>query len=335
MKGETRTPPAADKVMQLFFSYVPTQALISAVELNLFDHVHQGSDTLEQLAAATGASARGLGMLADALCSLDLLSKQDDRYALTPSAEFYLVSSSRAYLGGLVVQTKMVWERWNNLTHAVKTGTGVGTAIESDHDEGAFFAEWVDALFNLNFPAAQGVAERLAAPGQRVLDVGAGSAVWSLAFATRHDCIRVTAVDRRQVVDKVTRPFTERLGAAERYSFKTGNFRDLDLGEQEHDVALLGHILHSEGEEHSRRLLSRLHRALTPGGALVVAEMVPDEERSKATFPLLFGLNMLLHTEEGQVFTPGELEQMATGAGFSRTEWIEVPAPSPLLVAYK
>lgn len=53
----------------------------------------------------------------------------------------------------------------------------------------------------------------------------------------------------------------------------------------------------------------RLHRALKPSGRLVIAEMLPDEERQEATMPLLFAVNMLVNTDEGDTFTFSEYRQ--------------------------
>src|SRR5215469_13629786 len=48
---------------------------------------------------------------------------------------------------------------------------------------------------------------------------------------------------------------------------------------QGHAIAILGHILHSEGEERSRWLLRKTFDALTPGGTIAIAEILVDAER--------------------------------------------------------
>jgi hypothetical protein len=138
-----------------------------------------------------------------------------------------------------------------------------------------------------------------------------------------------------EVLRKVTRPFAERLGVADRVIDLAGNFREVSFGREAFDVAYLGHILHSEGTQRSQVLLRRLSEALKPQGTLVVAEMVADPTHRQEVFPQLFGLNMLMHTEEGNVFSGPELEQMCQEAGFGRLEWVKAPAPSPILLARK
>jgi len=45
-------------------------------------------------------------------------------------------------------------------------------------------------------------------------------------------------------------------------------------------VATLGHILHSEGEARSRKLLKKVFDALAPGGTIAIASSLPDDDRT-------------------------------------------------------
>ena len=131
----------------------------------------------------------------------------------------------------------------------------------------------------------------------------------------------------------MAKAFAARVGCGDRYKYRAGNFRDVDFGKS--DVAFLGHILHSEGEAASRTLLKRIHDSLNPSGVLVVAEMIASEPRGADVFSNLFDLNMLRWTQEGTVFTAAQLEKMAREAGFTRFEWLSVPSPSPVLLAFR
>lgn len=330
----TATTPKPEKIMQFLFSHVPTQALCTAVELELFSHIQNGHTTPKSLASQTAASERGLFLLTNALCAMGLLTKNEGNLALTPDSEMFLVKGGHAYLGGLTSMVRDSWQTWNRLTEAVKSGTTPAEA-ELEQDRGAFFSSWVDGLFNLNYPAAKAAAEKLAPKAGKILDLGAGSGVWSLALAQAQPRVQVVAMDLQPVIDSVTRPFAERLGVVDRYEFRAENLHHAELGTEEFEVVTLGHILHSEGDEQCATLLARIYRALKPGGILLVAEMIPDEQRSQHMFGNLFGLNMLMNTHHGTVYTASELEQMMKQAGFSQNEWLQAPAPFPLLLAHK
>jgi len=60
-----------------------TEALRTAIELDLFTAVAAGPRTANQIAAACQASPRGIRILADYLTVLGFLRKQDDQYEVT------------------------------------------------------------------------------------------------------------------------------------------------------------------------------------------------------------------------------------------------------------
>src|SRR5205823_4700692 len=76
-----------------------TEALRTAIELDLFTQIAAGRTTAEQLAAACQASPRGVRILADFLTIAGLLHKGDGGYRLTPDAAAFLDRRSPAYLG--------------------------------------------------------------------------------------------------------------------------------------------------------------------------------------------------------------------------------------------
>lgn len=328
--ADTKTHPNPDRIMQTFFGHLPTQALCAALDLDLFTHISQGHNTCQALAQAADASERGVSSLLEVMAVLGMLVKNKDCYALTPDSEMFLVSSSQAYLGGLRHQVQASWQSWSTLTEAARKGSCASRRLEEDRGE--FFAGWVDSLFAMNRAAAVAVAEHLGPATGKILDIGAGSGVWGLSAAERSPNAKVTFLDLRPVLDGVTKPFAERLGVSQRSEFLVGDFHQAPF-EQGYERAYLGHILHSEPHEANQKLLSRIHACLQPGGQLVIAEMVVDNERTGPPFALLFDLNMLVHTHSGKAYSTGELESLCQEAGFSRVEWLKVPANSPLLIA--
>lgn len=335
MKGGGVSPKA---LLEGTFGFAITCVLVTAVEIDLFTAIDRGADTVEKLAQETSCSARGLRILLDALAGIGYLAKEKGRYLLTPFSGTYMSKKSRTYAGAVALHSRMLRENWDHLTEVVRTGQS-RRAVEGGPDRGEFFSEFVGSLYGMNTPAAEAVARQLwngEPPSPcRVLDIGAGSGVWSLALARRVPHAQVTVADWPAVIEKATKKFVARENATDRYSYLPGNFREADFGESGFDVVYLGHICHSEGAENSRKLFERIHRALKPGGRLVIADMVPDEERREATFALLFAVNMLVNTEDGDTFTFGEYRQWLEASGFSEVRALDVPAPSPVIVATK
>jgi ubiquinone/menaquinone biosynthesis C-methylase UbiE len=311
--------------------------LVAAIELKVFDQIAAGNQTAKEVARATQANARGIERLLDALVATGYLKKKGDRYGLEPVSDRFLVSTREGYLGGFVYETKMSAPGWLKLGEVVKTGRPV-LAVDAEEAGREFFPELVKAIFPMSYGASRAavsaIPEKTRKRIRRILDVAAGSAAWSIAFAQALPEARVTVVDFPEVTS-VARQYTEAFGVADRYDYIEGNIREVDFGRNEYDLVILGHIIHSEGEKWGKKLIKKSHRAISDNGLLLIGEMVPNDSRTGPPMPVLFGLNMLIHTEQGDVFTMREYRDWLKGAGFKKVTTIEVPAPSPLVLATK
>ena len=296
-----------------------------------------GPQTLEQIAAETGGSQRGMRALLNALVGLDFLQRDADRYTLTRESAEFLVSTKPNFQGGIFRHvSRQILPNWMKLNEAVQSGRPPA-AVNREEVGGEFFRQFVEDLFPRGYPAAKQLADELGLNSStlptRVVDLAAGSGVWSIAMAECSPEVQVTAVDWPEVIS-VTRQVTGRHHVDDQYQFIEGDLLEVEFGSGFH-VATLGHILHSEGEQRSRELLAKVIDALAPGGTIAIAEMVPDEDRCGPTHALIFAVNMLVHTEHGDTYTFGEIAGWLEEAGFVKPRRLEVSAPSPLILANK
>ena len=324
-------------IMDHLWSARAAMALAAGVELGVFNHIDSGKGTVKEIARAAKASARGMRHLLDALTGMGYLNKQGEAYSNGPVASQFLVAGKPGYMGGIVGETRMVWPGWAKLPEVVQTGRPI-EAVDTEAGGKEFFPKLVEAIFPMSYGVAQGVVQALPEKTRKriktILDVAAGSAAWSLPFAQRLPEVHVTALDYPEVLP-VARRFAERFGVADRYDYIEGNLRDLDFGRNRYDLVILGHIIHSEGEKWGKKLLKKAYRVLTDNGMLLIAEMIPNDTRTGPMLPLLFGLNMLVHTEAGDVFTMREYREWLKAAGFRKVQTLDIPGPSPLILATK
>jgi len=308
-------------LFQMSFSFAPSRILTTAVQLDVFSAIAAGARTVPEIARAAQASERGTRMLLDALRGFELLTKHKDAYALTPLAAKFLVRESQDYLGAFW-ETDEHWEGWSKLPQAVRTGKPIHEVFDPAEAE-RFFSMLTRTLHVQNRLPSQKLAQMLGAGskhrGLRVLDVGCGSGVWGIAIAEADAGAQVTAQDLPKVLEQ-TRKYLERHGVAKRYDFVPGDLHKVNFPAGKYDLAVLGHIVHGESAVASRQLFKRLHASLKPGGRLAIIDMIPNDERSAPPFPLIFALNMLVHTDAGDTYTLSEYKNWLAGAGFSSVE---------------
>ncbi len=334
----TSAPVTPERIMQLAWGHTPPLILEAAIRHRVFDVLDAGPKTLKETASATGASERGLRIIMNALVGLNFLAKTDgQRYTLTPESEAFLVSTKPAFHGGFLKHaSEQLIPHWLQLNEVVRTGK----PAMSVNQEGAgseFFQQFVADIFPMSYPAAMTLGKHLALGNTgtevRVLDLAAGSGVWGIALAQGSERVKVTAVDWIGVLP-ATQAMVGRFGLTNRFKFVDGDLNSADFG-QGHNVATLGHILHSEGEVKSKALLRKVFGALAPGGTIAIAEFLVNADRTGPVMPLLFAGNMLVNTDEGDTFSFEEISGWLADAGFTNARLLEVPGPSPLILATK
>jgi 2-polyprenyl-3-methyl-5-hydroxy-6-metoxy-1,4-benzoquinol methylase len=330
-------PVTPQRIMQFSFGYAMPLMLEAAVRLRVFDVLDGGSKTIEQVSKETGASVRGLKAIMNALVGFEFLTKNQDRYGLAADTSVFLVKGKPAYYGDLIRHTtNQLLINWMKLTDVVASGKPAA-AVNQEPAGSTFFHEFVESLFPLGYPSAQMLGQELKVSQTKtpitVLDLAAGSGVWGIALAELSPNVKVTAVDWPGVLD-VTRRVATRRNVADRYTFTAGDLQTADFGSN-HRIATLGHILHSEGVERSRSLLKKTFKALAPGGTIAVAEMVVDQNRMGPPHALIFAVNMLVNTDQGDTFSFEEISGWLKEAGFIDARLLQTPSPSPLILATK
>jgi len=326
----------------LGFQFAPQVVVSTALKAGIFTAIVNGAKGVGNIAAATECSERGIGMVLNCLAAMGLLEKENERYELNQISRNYLLPSSENYLGPLFLCCDRMLRLWLTLPEAVRTGKPT-LSIFTEEEKEKFNLDTVDALFQVHKPYAWRLAEFLTRDvslnlGEesaiKILDVAAGSAVWSIPLALRLKKAEVTAVDLVPVLD-VARKYARQSEVEERYRFIGGDIRVIDFGGDGYDLVLLGHICHSEGAQWSRGLIGKCFRALRQKGRLLIMDYLPDEERESGLSPALMAVHALLGTDEGDTFSFSQYEKWLLEAGFIDAQRIKVNDHSPIIMGLK
>ena len=327
-----------ERLMELSFAYAPPLVISAGVSNKVFDSLEDGAKTSEQVAKETGASARALPILMNALVGLGLLKKhRQGKYSLTPeSAAFLLSNKPGTHAGFFGTIAPQLISRWLRLSDIVREGRPA-VAVNQETEGTEFFSQLVENIIPMSYPPGQKLGDHLKLARIRneirVLDLAAGSGIWGIALAQKSPRVRATAVDWAGMIP-TTKRITRNFGVADRFQFIEGDLLEANFGNG-YDIAILGHILHSEGEERSRELLKKTFRALKSGGTIAIAEWLVNDERTEPLPSLMFAVQMLVNTDKGDTFSFNEIKSWLEDAGFRKVRKLKAPGPSPLIVATK
>lgn len=321
--------------MQIAWGFASPLIVEVAIRNRVFDFLDTAAHSVEEVAEFANGSIRGWRAILNCLVGLGFLTKMNGRYRATPESSTYLVTTKPSYVGGFFKHiSKQLLPSWLNLEEIVRTGQPSARGRDRAEAE-KFFADFVGDLFSLSYPAARTLAENLklkdASSGVRVLDIATGSGVWGIALAQQSEHVQVSAVDLPLVLE-VTRQTTARFGLIHRFEFLPGDLLEVAFPEG-NDVATLGQILHTEGETRSRALLKKVYDALKPGGTIAIAEFTPNLDRTGPAQSLIFAVNMLVNTAEGDTYPFEQVAGWLEGAGFLDMRELPAPGAGPLILA--
>src|SRR3954452_1030334 len=125
--------------------YQKTAALRAGIELDVFTAIAEGSNTAEAIATRSKASQRGVRILCDYLCVAGFLSKESERYSLTPTSAAFLNRHSPASMCSIVhfLNSPRLMSGFTDLAETVRRGTTLlnhGGTLEPESGEWEKFA---------------------------------------------------------------------------------------------------------------------------------------------------------------------------------------------------
>jgi (2Fe-2S) ferredoxin/predicted O-methyltransferase YrrM len=330
LKADDAAAVLPDNIVALIRGFMPSRAVLTALELDVFTAVGSGASA-QQVAGKIQCAVRATESLLNALVALKLLEKRDGIYTNSPVAARFFVEGSpdSARLGQL--HTVNLWKRWSTLTEAMKAGTSVAPRIDGNSWAKPFIAA-MDVNSRGRAPA---VVQAVGVNGaRRMLDLGGGSAAYSIAFAKAVPGLQCEIVDLEEVLP-IAQEYIRKAGLSDRITTRGGDMLTTPLDAGKYDLVLLSAICHMFSPEENQQLLKRAYDALAPKGRLVISDFVLDPDKTAPRFGALFALNMLVGTRAGSSYSEPEYAAWLKEAGFADTKRVPMPGPASLMIATK
>ncbi|MGW0964946.1 methyltransferase [Streptomyces sp. NPDC002516] len=311
-------------LMELTTGFWRFKVLAAGVDLGLFSVLSRcGAVDARTIAAELGLHPRPARMLLACCTALGLLTREGGRYRNAPIAEEFLVEGRPHYFGGFVrYSDRHGYPGWGRLQEAIRDNRP--TTWDPDLQQSAFVTTdpeilegfW-EAMFTLSSFTARALADAHDFTAySRLLDVGGGTGAFPVGLCRRHPHLGATVLDLPHIT-AMTREKVAALGLTGTIGTHDGDFLSDEPLPPGHDVILLSMILHDWDEATGRRLLEKCHAALPEGGAVIICELVLDDDETGPAPAALMGLNMLVETRSGHNYTYGEYRRWLADAGFT------------------
>lgn len=331
-------------LMQLSTAFWAFKTLAASQELDLFTHLSANSGaTPVELAKTLGIKERPAEMLLTGCASLGLLEKANGRYHNSPMAEEFLVRGKRYYFGGFVqMLDRRLYPGWGKLVEGVKRNRPTTwdpdkqKSLFDGHDPAMLTTFW-GAMHSLSTFTARVLGEAIdCGPFKRLLDVGGGSGAYDIELCLRYPKLRATVYDLPVATEIAAAKISE-AGLVDRIAALPGDFFSDASFPAGHDAILLSMIMHDWDEVRNREILRKCYNALPQGGAVIICELLVNDEKTGPPPAALMSLNMLIETEGGRNYTAAEYSTWLTTLGFGdiRVLQLDAPGANGAVIGYK
>jgi acetylserotonin N-methyltransferase len=328
-------------ILDLIHAFRRSKTMFTAASLGIFDHLHDAPSTADGLAQRLGCHPESLARLLDACVGLGLIQLSGNLYSNAEISEVYLRTGSPETLAGYILYSNDVlyplWQhlgdavrhnspRWNQefgwdgpiFDHFFRTPEARRTFLNGMHGFGRLSSPEVVRVFNLN-------------RFRHLVDLGGATGHLAIAACERYGNLQATVFDLPAAVEQAL-PHIQNSRAAARLKIQAGDFFSDPLPPA--DLYAVGRILHDWSEDKIHRLLAKIHAALPPGGGLLIAEALLDEDHSGPVPAQMQSLNMLVITE-GKERSASEYRALLEPAGFTNVEARRTGAPLDAVLAIR
>jgi SAM-dependent methyltransferase len=335
------SPPLPNKKRRLspssiheaVYAFRTARVLLTAYELDLFTALDTGPKTSAEVGHLLGTDQRATDRLMNALCAMGYLKKKKGVFTNARLAARFLVKGKPEYLAG-IMHSVSLWRTWSTLTDAVRAGTSVMVRGEVNERREDWLEAFIAAMHARAFRQAPTVIKLLDLRGvRRVLDVGGGSAAFSMAFVRAKKDIHAVVFDLPNVIP-LSRQYIEAEHLSDRIDTQIGDCT-VDLLGSGFDLAFLSAIIHSNSAEVNKQLFKKVADALKPNGQIVVQDHIMSEDRTNPPGGALFALNMLVGTKAGDTYTESEVRSWMEEAGFQSIRRKGSPLGNDLMIGRK
>jgi len=321
-----------EDIRELANSFRQSRVLLSAVELKIFTVLDRHMMTSEELSSIINTDSRATDRLLNAFCGMGILKKIKGKFYNTELSSKYLIEGKPEFMGNLY-HTNNLWNSWSHLTDSVVKGTSIKGDQNKEEKN-----EWVESFIGAMHYRGVNQGKILSmmidlTNVEKMLDVGGGSAAFSMEMVKKKPSIKAVVLDLPHVIP-LTKKYVAETGLLDNFNFIEGDYLTKDF-ESSYDLILLSAIIHINSYEQNKMLIKKCADSLNEDGIVVINDFIMNDDRTQPPYGALFSLNMLVGTDCGDTYTEQEMRDWFESAGITKIEKKNTSFGSDLMIGIK
>jgi len=313
-------------------SFRLSRVLLSAFELKIFTVLDKQMMTSDEISGKLDTDNRATDRILNALCGMGLLKKIKGKFYNTELSSKYLVEGKPEFLGNLY-HTNHLWNTWSYLTDSVKKGSSF-KGDQNKEEKTRWVEAFIGAMHYRGVNQGRILSMMIDLSGvKKMLDVGGGSAAFSIEFVKKNPSMITVLLDLPHVIP-LTKKYVAEAGLLDNFNFLEGDYLTKDF-ESSYDLIFLSAIVHINSFEQNKMLIKKCADALNKNGMIIISDFIMNEDRTQPSQGALFSINMLVGTVSGDTYTEKEMREWFESAGISKIERKNTSFGSDLMIGIK
>ncbi|AOY77160.1 DUF2284 domain-containing protein [Clostridium formicaceticum] len=313
--------------------YWHSQVIFTAIELELFNYIGTEQKTLTEISQHYTSNENAMERFLDTLVVLGLLVRYEAYYYNSQLASAYLIKDKALYQGDSILWRKALYANWQDLKETLICGKRLHYIPNEDEEIlKQRTKKYIKAMDCIAKSKAKEITKFFEGVhlGGTLLDVGAGSGAFSLAFLEDFSTLKATLFDLSSVI-AITK---ENLADTQpNISYHQGNIlEDWQLQTEKFHIILLSNILHAYSEKEVEHILNQAAKWIDPKGFIIIHDFFLEHYSLKAR---LSDLNMMVNTYNGKVFEGDWVCKLLKKLGFYDEGLLPLESDTALIIASK
>ena len=298
------------------------KVLVTAIKYGIFNLCEEPK-TAKEISEIIRTDPKMTTKLLNALVSMNLLMKENDKYKNTLLASTFLVEGKPFYQGDYIKLEDTGYNVWQRLEQALKEG--IKPKPMKWEEKAKELEKVVDPTFTLamaNYAvggAVQAVVDAVKdleefKKAKNLLDLGGGTGIYSIAMAQANPSLECVVFDIPPVIE-IAKEFVKRYGMENRFKFMAGDYIKDDFGSG-YDIIFASHTFYAYPKEMLLSLLKRVYNALNDGGVIISNHWTLNEDGTGHKIVVLWDLWLALLGYSSTTRTLEEYIELLREAGF-------------------